>query len=131
MRNRTRLSPEQLNRMADLREKGWSTERISRCLASEGTEISASAIAWQCLRMGADLPPERRKTAPASRQPCLRAGRVVRPYTAEEDTLLRVLDLQGFKVAVIAQRMGRNKSSIVGRLVTLVRHDTRAEEAHG
>lgn len=123
------LSEEQLDEMACLREGGATYERISRHFARKGVTISANALHWQCLRMGADAPPEKRREGTQRTEPYQRGSHVVRPFSPDDDAVLRVLDMQGFKVGVMARRLGRRENSIRGRLMTLARRDARQEDA--
>lgn len=123
------LSDAQIDEMCGLREKGWGVERIAEYFTANGTAISAAAINWQCMVHGADAPKRLRGKHAQAAAPYQRGAHVVRPYSPEDDALLRVLDMQGFKVSVIARRMGRKQNSICGRLLTLARKDARAEEA--
>lgn len=125
------LSDDQIEKMADLRERGWSCRRIADHFTANGTPISVGSVSWQCLRVGADAPPQRRGKLTQPTETYERNGRIVRPFTEDDDALLRVLDMQGFKISVIARRMRRGSNSIRGRLYTLARRDARAEEAAG
>lgn len=136
MGGRRILSDPQLEEMAALREKGWGIDRIAAHFTAAGTPITGSAICWQCLRLGADAPSRLRRNCPSamSLRPYRRNGRLVRPYSSEEDEVLRMLDRQGARYSEMAQRLGRRENSIRGRLLTLARHEARAEDkavAHG
>lgn len=122
------LSDAQIDEMCDLREKGWGIGRIAEYFSEQGTPISPNAINWQCMKAGADAPPKLRGKHTQPSGPYLRGRHIVRPYTPEDDTLLRVLEMQGFKIAVISRRMHRAPNSIRGRLLTLARMDARAED---
>lgn len=124
------LSDLQIEEMAELYEAGWTYARIAEHFTRAGTPIHAATLHWQCMRVGADAPPHRWRTPTQPAAPYSRGGRVVRPYTADDDALLNVLDQQGFAYAVIARRMGRKPNSIKGRLMTLARRDARAEALH-
>lgn len=125
------LSDAQIDEMIELRERGWSATRIAAHFTEQGTPISAGSIGWQCLRVGADAPPRLQGANTQATKPYLRNGRVVKPFSPEDDTLLKVLDMQGFNISVIARRMNRGANSIRGRLYTLARRDARAEQAAG
>lgn len=114
--------------MAELLEIGWSFEKISRHFARQGRKISASAISWQCLRAGADSPPAQwSRSSSTSRKPSVRGGFVVRPFTPDEDRRLLELDQQGLGPSAIGRELGRRGNSIIGRLMTLARHEARSE----
>lgn len=130
MGGRRILSDPQIEQMIALRERGWSPERIANHFTESGTAISRGSISWQCLIHGADVPAKfRNKPVIENRPPFQRGDHLVKPYSSEDDTLLRVLDMQDFSIAVISKRMGRRPNSIRGRLATLARRDARAEEA--
>ena len=123
-----RLSDEQIDVMAGLRERGWSLARISEYFAERGTVVSAGSIAWQCLRVGADVPLRLQGSTFQPTEDYVRNGHTVRPYSAADDALLLALDCQNFPIAVIARRMDRKANSIRGRLMTLARREARAEQ---
>lgn len=125
------LSDNQILEMCRLREKGWGTVRIAQHFTAKGTKVSPGSIQWQCLVHGADAPPRLRgkHTQPAA--PYQRGKHIVRPYTADDDALLRALDCQGISMSVMARRIGRRPNSIRGRLATLARMEARAEDRAG
>lgn len=129
MSGRRILSDAQIDEMAALRERGWGVDRIAQHFTEAGTPISVGAISWQCLRIGADAPPRLRGKSTQPRAPFRRGKHEVRPYSGEEDDQLREFDRQGLNVAEIGRRLGRKQNSVRGRLLTLTRRDTRAEEA--
>jgi hypothetical protein len=124
MGGRRILSDPQIEVMSELRESGWSYQRIAAHFTAAGTSISSGSIAWQCLRVGADLPPARRGRAYGTRT----WGRG-RAFTPAEDARLLELEQRGAKYSVIAKDLGRAENSIRGRLMTLARHQARAEAA--
>lgn len=111
-----------------LREKGWGIVRIAEHFAQCGSPISANAINWQCMKVGADPPLRHWGKHTQAAEPYSRNGNVVKPYSAAEDALLVELDIQGFKLSVIARRMGRRTNSVKGRMMTLARREQRAEQ---
>ncbi|EPR09896.1 hypothetical protein M527_07165 [Sphingobium indicum IP26] len=123
------LSDEQLAEMADLRERGWGIGRIAAHFTSGGTPISADAINWQCMRLGADAPPHLRGKHTQPSAPYRRDGNTCRPWSADEDKRLLDLEGKGTKINQIARQIGRANSSVRGRLLTLARRDARREEA--
>ncbi|MFB0875489.1 MULTISPECIES: hypothetical protein [unclassified Sphingobium] len=129
MTRRCRLSDEQLDEMARLRERGWGPGRIAEHFTHAGTPISGSSINWQCMRLGADAPARLRGRSSAPRETYWRNGRPCRPWTAEDDAKLIELEQAGVKLHIVAQRLGRANSSVRGRLLTLARRDARREEA--
>lgn len=122
------LSDAQIEEMCALRERGWGIDRIAQHFTEQGTKVSASSINWQCLKHGADTLIKFRgkhRQAPANYR---RGDHIVRPFTKDEDALLRELELKGFRIYVIAERLGRKPNSIRGRLLTLARIEARAED---
>lgn len=115
------LSGAQLDEMADLREQGWSYSRIAAHFTQGGTRVSAGAIGWQCLRLGIDLPPEKR--SPIGK-PCLGRGR---SFTPDEDARLLAQEATGARICEMARALGRGSNSVIGRLATLARIQARAE----
>lgn len=123
MAGRRILSQEQLDQMADLREAGHTLTAIAAHFGQAGIAISASTIAWQCLRLGI-FPPS--YTMATMGRGCGGRGR---PFTAEEDRQLLALSAQNLSHRLIGQQMGRRANSIAARLYTLARHDAIAEDA--
>lgn len=114
------LSDAQLDEMAELREEGMSHKAIAGHFTKSGTPITASAIAYQCLRLGV-VPATARATLGGS------CGAQGRPFTAEEDARLLDLAGQGVGRQAIARTLGRAPNSVTARLYTLARRDTIAE----
>ncbi|MFD1034123.1 hypothetical protein ACFQ15_05610 [Sphingomonas hankookensis] len=114
--------------MATLRERGRSLQAIANHFTAKGTPISASAVGWQCLRVGADAPIAKRNPLSTRSDVYRRGGHVIRPFTPDEDARLRDLEAQGLKTRQMADQLGRRENSIRGRLMTLARHDARAED---
>jgi len=79
--------------------------------------------------MGAD-PPNAKPIDKTIRGPLvyMRNGRPVRRFTAIEDQELLALSLAGKTDHQIAKVMRRRHNSIRGRLMTLARHEARAEK---
>lgn len=119
---------------AAMRERGLTYGQIKRRLGASGIAASASVISWHCLRLGADLPPDRRKPSNQRTQPTVRNGHLVRPYTPAEDAILRKVSADGGRIrdiraALKAAGFDRKHNSILGRLMILARRDAREEEA--
>ena len=122
------LDDAQLDEMAELRERGWSTARIAEHFTSAGTPITGATIYWQCLRVGADVPPRFRRPGKPPEKPYRRGAHIVRPYSADEDAKLRAWSIEGIKTTEIARRIGRKHNSVLGRLLTLAREEARQED---
>lgn len=119
-----RLTHEQIDLIVELREKGWSYERIA-----QKTGRSASAISWHCLKHAADPPkPTRLRDEVSGPVIFKRGSHVVRRYTPREDQQLLALERQGLNHTEIGKALGRRPNSITGRLMTLARRERRAEE---
>lgn len=124
------LTDEQIDDMAMRRERGDSLEQIARHFRAQGVEISREAIGWQCLRVGADLPPGRRGRASRPRKPYYRGTVKVRPFTPRDDARILELEGRGYNPAEIGRALNppRPPNSIRGRLYALAREEARAEE---
>ena len=125
------LSPEHIDMICEMRERGRSYQQIANKIATVGVRTSASNIAYICLRRGADLPPEcRQKTASGAKPGSVRkrGNHLVRQFTVEEDNLLKKLDRQGLRICDISRQLNRRPNSILARLATLARHEARAEQ---
>ena len=116
-----KYTDDQFDRMADLRERGWTEAAI----AAE-TGMRPSAVAYHCLRLGVE-PPKARPLPPVPDEPvsALRGGHVVRRFTKAEDAQIVAMDLAGETLSEIARALGRRHNSIKGRLMTLARRDER------
>lgn len=127
------LDDEQVAEVCQLREAGWSLKRISLAMEQRGIAVSPGAIAWTCLRNGADLPARRRQTHSFSERTMVvkRGDHLVRRYTAEEDRQILEMEAAGASVASIGRRLGRKHNSILGRLAALARRQARSEETEG
>lgn len=129
MSGRRILSDEQLDTMAELRERGWSFLRISEWFTARGTAISQGSVAWQCLRLGVDSPKSAASNyrGPNAGRTYQRHGKAVRAFTPDEDARLLALEAQGMPLNQIAVQIGRAGNSVRGRLYTLARYSARAE----
>lgn len=121
MGGRRILSDAQLDDMADWREAGMTYAAIASRFIAAGTPVTASTIAWQCLRLGVISP---RYTQASVGRP----ASIGRPFTADEDAQMLALAAQGLSRAAIGRALGRRANSIAGRLYTLARIETVAEE---
>lgn len=120
---RGKVSPQQAVEIAELRERGWSYERI----ASKFT-ISTGAVHYHCLKQGA-VSPRTRPAAEGPREFIASDGRRQRRFTPEEDARMLRLSAEGKSAWAIAGAIGRAYSSVTIRLMTLALHDMIAEEA--
>lgn len=124
MANHGKLTDEQIDRMARWREAGRSYAWIAQRLG-----MSAAAIRWHCLRVGADHP--NGHTFPVSKMPMVttRGGHTVRRFTPDEDELILRRKNEGATNTQIARELGRKAHSVLGRLMTLGMHEDRRERA--
>ena len=118
------LTPEQIVELVDLRERGLSYGAIARRFG-----VSPGAVAWHCLKEAAERPgqPPKPRDVPTEPRIYRRGKHVVRGFTQAEDQLLLELERTGMHLSQIAKRLGRQRNSIVGRLMTLARRDERQD----
>lgn len=112
---RGKLTTEQVTEMAELREQGWSYKRLGARFG-----ITPGAVHYRCLTMCAVSPRSRSlgRSTPRSAK-VAGFGRVVRPFTPEEDAKMLALAEQGLTSCAIAAVTGRAKSSVRVRMLTL------------
>lgn len=114
---------EVLDQAAELRERGLSSGEIARKL-----DMTVGSVNWHCLRLGADAPDGHRGRIGAYGPQVMRRGNhQVRRFTPEEDRKIIEMELSGATIAEICRALGRKHNSIIGRLMTLARHEARAE----
>ncbi len=122
---RRKYTEAQAELAAELREKGLSIGDISSRVG-----MTEQSVQYHCLRLGADLPPEKRRDRSVrQRQEYTRNGYTVRRFTPEEDQRLLDLEASGAPVREIARQLGRPRNSTQNRLMTLAQKQARAEEA--
>lgn len=110
----TKMTPEQVDEMAELREQGWSYDRLA---ARYG--VSPGAIHYRCLTVGA-LSPRARGIIPGDRRrPRPGFGGSCTPFSPDEDARLLQLARDGRPLATIATMLGRARTSTRIRLMTL------------
>lgn len=110
----SKLTSAQVEEMAELRERGWSYQRLG-----DRYGVSATAIHYRCLSVGA-LSPRSCPPRPADRRKPGQGfgGRCV-PFSVEEDERLLTLARSGLKTDRIADELGRPRTSTRIRLMTL------------
>jgi DNA-binding transcriptional ArsR family regulator len=114
---------ELIERAAEMREQGLTFGQIGLALG-----MSASAVSWHCLRLGADSPNTCMNTkAPVTVMEAVRGGHLVRRFSEDEDRRILEMGAAGVRVAQIARTLGRRHNSIIGRLMTLARRENRIE----
>jgi hypothetical protein len=115
------MSPQQLEKIAAMRERGWSYKRIGNAIG-----MSPGAVSWYCLREAIE-PPKPSKCRDQIVGPAVvkRGDHVVRRFTPEEDATLLRLSKEGKSNRALVRLMGRSDSSIRGRLMCLARREER------
>lgn len=126
-RQRLPWTNEQLDFIATMRERGRGGEFIARELKERfGVICDASTVIYQCMRMGADIPP-RLRIKPVKQKRRMRNGHVVRPFSKSDDKVLLEMKAAGHRTTEICRTLKRPSSSIIGRLMTLARQEARKE----
>jgi len=126
-RQRLPWTAEQFEFITAMRERGRGGDFIAAALKERfGVDRSASTILYQCLRLGADVPPRFRQATPKFK-PFTRNGHRVRPWKRKEDKILLEMKAKGERTTVIARALKRNSSSITNRLMTIARNEARKE----
>lgn len=121
-----REAGEALNvKIAELRERGWSFERIGRRL-----NVSANTVSWRCLINGIEKPGSSAPKPYRGPMVIARNGREVRRFTPDEDEMLLALERDKLPYCAIGRRLGRKRNVVVTRLATLARRDERAMGAN-
>ncbi len=124
---RTRIPDDKLQAaIREREEKGTPVSHLARRLCLEGVEISASALAWQFLRLNV-LPPRdklpRLHLKHKGPMVFMRGNFQVRRFSEEDDRILLEEAARGASTLVLAKRLGRAPNTIIGRLATLARYD--------
>lgn len=110
-----RLSIQEVDDLIEKREKGWSYERLAERFA-----VTPGAVHYQCLKNGAVSPNQRRGISPINPVSFVAGdGRTQRRFTQSEDKQLLDLEASGIGYNEIARRMGRARTSVRMRLLTL------------
>lgn len=118
-----RMSQDQRDRVAEMREAGISIGAISRAIG-----FSRSAVSWVCLTDGAEPPhPPRPASVPDQPVTHYRGGKPVRRFTQAEDELILRLRAAGWTNHAIGRETGRRPHTILSRFATLARHQERLE----
>lgn len=121
-----RTSLETRQRITELRERNWSKASIAEQLG-----VSIGTVSHWCLVEGAEpkkLPP----MMPRRSGPIVRAGKMIHPFTADDDALLLALSCQGFGYSLVARQLTtrdpsrpRNPATVKYRLLTIARREER------
>lgn len=120
---RAPLSPDELDRIAQLRERGLSAEAISRKV-----KCSAGSVDWALLKLGVDIHADKALPPVPTEEVLQRRGdHLVRRFTQAEDARLLELERSGLNTHRIAKTLSRRTNSVIGRLRTLARREARAE----
>jgi hypothetical protein len=120
---RKRFSENEYSEMAELRERGWSYDRIASKF-----NCSRGVVSWTCLRLGAapPHPPPLKPNYHLEHPTIKRNGYIVRPFTPDEDRVLLEMEANGRGPAAIGRKLGRKTNSVIGRLLTLARREGRS-----
>lgn len=122
--NKRKLNAEQVEQIAELRERGWSYQRIAAKFS-----VSSGAVHYHCLKQGAVSPRTRGKIAYADQtRPVIHAsdGRTQRRFSPQEDAELQRLSMAGKSISEIGKITGRALTSVRMRLMTLALHEEMA-----
>ncbi len=122
---KVQLPREKIEAAVRMREEtGASYARIARKYG-----CSPGAIAWHCLKEGADAP-NARPLSGEIKGPLVvtRGNHTVRRFTPQEDESIESLLAEGKTTWEIAKAIGRPFNSTRGREMTLARRQRRAEE---
>lgn len=109
------------DRVADLREQGVSQRTIAGQLG-----VSLATIQEDCLIVGAVRPGQERMIG-RRLKPCTRNGKVIRPFSLDEDARLQAWSADGITYKEMGLHLGRIGSVCRKRLCALAR----IEEAAG
>lgn len=115
-----KLSPGQVEEIVELRERGWSYQRIAMKFG-----VSDGAIHYHCLKHGA-ISPRSRAPVPFGTVPTQNLcsnGRTQRRFSPDEDERLQQLSIEGNSIARISEITGRAPTSVRMRLMALAIHE--------
>ncbi len=113
-----KLTPEQIEEIAELREAGHSTPALAKRF-----NVSIGCISWHCLKQAAEPPVRKYRLGDKGPLIVKRGRHEVRRYTPNEDRQLETLSRQGLSSSEIGRRLNRKPNSINGRLMTLARRE--------
>lgn len=119
------MTAEQLNVLVEMASRGKSDAQIGLRLG-----MSPGAISYYRLKEAIERPQDaKRPPRPlyAQSAPYRRGKHLVRPFTPEDDRALLEWEGQGLRIVEMARRLGRRHNAVKGRLMSLARHDERAE----
>lgn len=120
-----KIPQDTIDAICQMREAGRSYRQIAMRFG-----FSPGAVAWICLRDGAEPPNPRPLTQTAPGKPVMqRGGHVVRRFTPQEDAQILQMEADGARMCDIAAALNRRQNSIRGRLMTLARQEARRELA--
>jgi DNA-binding CsgD family transcriptional regulator len=112
------VTSEQIEIVERMRAEGKSFGQIAKRIG-----MSKGAVSWYCLRHGIESPRPRQSREAYSYSDYGRGGHTVRRFTSRDDARLLDMRKRGISVSEIARTLGRNTSSINGRLMTLAARD--------
>jgi len=125
--SRAPLTPAEIERIIELREKRLSEATIARLVG-----CSEKSVSWALLREGVDIHADK-PLPPVPTEPIVqkRGGFTVRRFTQAEDERLAELAAGGLNVHQISRELGRRNNSVLGRMRSLARREARAEVQAG
>lgn len=125
MTGQRKLSDAQIVELIEKREKGWSHGALADWFG-----ISKAGIHYQCLKAGAISPNQRIVPVPTQSTSFVAGdGRTQRRFTQAEDVRLLELEAQGLNYSAIAVQIGRARTSVRIRIMTLALREGIAEAA--
>ncbi len=114
-----KLDQEKLERLIRLRERGWGYRSIASDLG-----VSAGCVHYHCLKRGVTSPHQTgRRDDTKARTFRGKDGRTFRPFTRDEDLRMTEMSVAGRKMDAIARDLGRARTSVRIRLMTLALHE--------
>ena len=129
MVSKQRLSEITIDRICGWREEGRTLKWISERLKAEGIFLGESGVGWRCVVLGVDTPlRQQQASAHKPGRTYRRNGKVVRTFAPSEDARLLELRSEGLTLDRIALTMGRGKSSVQARLMSLARSADRNDD---
>ncbi len=120
MSGRSAIAPAVLDTIATMREAGAPYSAIGRA-----TGVNPKTCQYHALALGGFAPVF--TTYSQGRGEYVRAGRLVRPFSANEDAAIVRWELQGLTLHEMGRRLGRSHSTVLHRLRALARHDAELE----
>lgn len=119
-----RLSPNQIHRIFDLRERSWGIEAIAEVVG-----CNPSTVQYHLIKNGIEHPKPWTKK-PNKGGDYYRNGKLVRRFTSREDAVILKMSSEGKTSWDIARFLKRPQNSVAQRLHMLARWQERKENEH-